>query len=728
MTTATFPGNGNYYAQLDAWRSGFTVYCRLTVVKTSGSGYWTTTPQGFQSRIGDQYNNGTWTYDFRNYGSKIVVEWSRTFGGPGNVTVGANATMDGFGTAGPGDITVNIPPNAPAAPSLTSVVRNSDTSQTINWTDNASGSAPYKSVQVQRQMYNGSWSSFGGIVTDTTKRTSSGSRSYNDTSTVANRIYCYRIKAANGAGESYSGNSVWIFTTPAAPTGVTATKQASGDIIISWVKGTPHSEIVSNVDYSTNGGASWTSLATGIASGTTSVTHTSPPAVASLIYRVRHTIETAASGALGEGLTSAYGQSNAVQLTAPPNPPSSLAPNGVTFNAATARTFTWAHNSVDSSAQTAYELRYRIGAGAWTTTGQVASSAQQRVIAASTFTNGNSYEWQVRTWGAHVNPSDWSPTATFANSAPPSATITAPSTTLAQALVTVTWTYSDPESTAQSAWEAVLLKEGTTLESRSGSGAATSAAFTTRLVDATEYQVQVRVRDGSALWSAWDQKTFTTSFPSPAIPLISVAWDINMGIAGITVNNPDVGIAVINNKVMRSTDEGSTWVEVASTPPNGTGFDKTVPLNASVMYKVIAWTDLPSSASSMSTLITTTASYGYWSAGSDLEYSFGMRANYQKPPQYGVEKSLAQKTLHYFAGRTKPVEYSGTATTVAGSVEFATRDLDEWAQVDRMSTISGPHLLRFTNGMVVKCSIEPVSITKINKLWHQISFSFQEVD
>ena len=93
-----------------------------------------------------------------------------------------------------------------------------------------------------------------------------------------------------------------------------------------------------------------------------------------------------------------------------------------------------------------------------------------------------------------------------------------------------------------------------------------------------------------------------------------------------------------------------------------------------------------------------------------------------------MEKSLAQKTLPYFAGRTKPVEYSGTATTVTGSVEFATRDLDEWAQVDRMPTVSGPHLLRFTNGMVVKCSIEPVSITKINKLWHQISFSFQEVD
>ena len=729
MTDATFPGNGNYLARLEAWRSGFTIYGRLTVIKTGGYGYWTNNPQPYATHVAGLGGDGTWTYDFRNYNSKVVAEWSRTVGGPGDYQVGAWVEMDGFGRAQPANMVVNVPPGAPAPPTMLRPVRNSDTSHGVFWKDNATPAAPYTYLQVQRRMFDGSWQNFVGIAADTAYNTSGNNRSYGDNGTVANRIYVYRIYVNNGAGEAYSSESPWVFTTPAAPKNVQAVKQASGSIVLTWTNGPPHTEINTNIDYSIDGGTTWTALVSGLAGKVSTYTHATPPAAANIVYRVRHTIaQPNPVNNVGIGLTSAYGQSNLVGLTAPPNAPSALSPNGTVFDATTAQTFTWRHNNVDSSTQTAYEIQYRIGTAAWTSTGKITSGDSLRTFAPNTFTNGKTYEWQVRTWGAHADPSPWSASATFTTSAAPLVAIGDPPNPLEAALVTTTWTYSDAEGTAQSAWEAQLLQSSSTLEQLAGSGDVTSASFTTRLVDATTYQVRVRARDGSGLWSQWAQKTFTSSFPSPAIPLISVVWDINTGIAGITVNNPDVGTAVINNKVMRSTDEGSTWVEVASTPPDGTGFDKTVPLNASVMYQVIAWTDLPSSASSMSTLITTTASYGYWSAGSDLEYNFGMRANYQKPPQYGVEKSLAQKTLHYFAGRTKPVEYSGTATTVTGSVEFATRDLNEWAQVDRMSTVSGPHLLRFTNGMVVKCSIEPVSITKINKLWHQISFSFQEVD
>ena len=729
MTDATFPGNGNYFARLETWRSGFTIYGRLTVFKTAGSGYWTNSPQSWAASIAGNGFGGTWTYDFRSYSSKVVWEGNFTVGGPGNYVTDAWVNMDGFGTADPASIVINVSPNAPAAPSNLGVTRNSDTSQNVYWKDNASAAAPYTGLQVERQMYDGAWSSWVAILGDGSYNTGSGNRSYGDTGTVANRIYTYRIAVSNSAGEAISGNSSWVFTTPAAPSAVQAVKQASGSIVLTWTRGTPHTEIQSNIDYSIDGGTTWTNLVTGIAGNVSTYTHATPPDAASILYRVSHTIYQSDPGSnVGIGLTSAYGQSNSVPLTAPPLAPSALSPNGTVFDVVSAQTFTWQHNTADSSTQTAYEIQYRIGAAAWTSTGKITSTASLRAFAANAFVNGNIYEWQVRTWGAHANASPWSASATFTTSAAPLVVINTPPTTLGAALVTTTWTYSDAEGTAQSAWEAQLLQSGSILEQLAGSGAGASAAFTTRLTDATSYQVRVRARDGSGLWSQWAQKTFTTSFPIPATPLISAVWDVNTGIAVITINNPNVGTAVTNNKIMRSTDNGSTWIEVASTPPNGTGFDKTVPLNASVMYQVIAWTDLPSGASSTSTLITTPASYGYWSAGSDLAYSFGMKANYQKPPQYGVEKSLAQKTLHYFAGRTKPVEYSGTATTVTGSVEFATKDLNEWAQVNRMSTISGPHLLRFTNGMVVKCSIEPVSIAKINKLWHQISFSFQEVD
>lgn len=728
MTTATFPGNGSYYAQLDAWRSGNTIYGRLTVVKTGGSGYWTYTAQAFATHVAGLDGGGSWTYDFRNYGSKVVAEWSRTVGGPGDYQVGAWVVMEDFGRAQPANVVVNVPPNAPAAPSAPTVTRNSDTNQGVTWKDNASTAAPYTGLQVQRQVYNGSWSAWSAIAGDGAYNTSAGNRSYGDSGTVANRIYIYRITVSNSAGEAASGSSPWVFTSPAAPTNVQAVKQASGSIVLTWTKGTPHTEINTNIDYSIDGGSTWASLVTGIAGNVSTYTHATPPAAANIIYRVRHTIATAAPGAVGIGLTSAYGQSNSVPLTAPPLAPSALSPNGTVFDAVSAQTFTWQHNTADSSTQTAYEIQYRIGTAAWASTGKIASAASLRAFAANTFTNGKTYEWQVRTWGAHADASPWSASATFTTSAAPLVAIVNPPNPLGAALVTATWTYSDAEGTAQSAWEAQLLQSGSTLEQLAGSGAGTSVAFTTRLTDATSYQVRVRVRDGSGLWSQWAQKTFSTSFPTPTVPTIAVNWNKDTGTVGITVTNPATGTAVVENRILRSLDGGQTWVQVAVTPPNGTGFDRTVPVGVTARYKAISWTDLPSSSESAVSPVSTDSIIGYWSGGNSFEKSVQLRVNYKNPPKLDLETGVADKVLHYFAGRKSPVETVGTSTQRKGSVEFMVSSIDELQQVRALALMPAPHLIRMPDGTTVFASIGSVSDKRQDEGWYRISFKITEVD
>ncbi len=731
MTTATFPGNGNYYAQLDAWRNGNTIYGRLTVVKTSGSGYWTNNPQAYGAWAVDQSFDGSWTYDFRNYSRKIVAEWSKAVSGPGDYVVDGWVDMDDFGRADPAGITVNVPPESPAAPSNLSVSRINDNSHGVYWKDNATPAAPYTSLQVQRRMYDGSWQNFVGIVNDGAYNTSGNNRSYGDNGTVANRIYVYRIKVSNGSGEAYSSESPWVFTTPAEPTNVQAVKQASGSIVLSWTKGPPHTEINTNIDYSINGGTTWTSLVTGLAGNVSTYTHTTPPAAANIVYRVRHTIAQSNPGNnVGIGLTSGYGQSNSVPLTAPPNPPSALSPNGETINSHATQTLKWQHNSVDSSSQSAYEIRYRIaGAGSWTTTGKVVSTSQQRTFVADAFDSGNDYEWQVRTWGAHADPSDWSSTATFVASTPPTVAITAPSSILGQALVTATWSYFDAEGTAQSAWEAELLFGGVVIESRSGSGAATSMSFTTRLSDGTSYQIRVRVRDGSGLWSVWDQQTFTTDFPSPPVPSLVASFNDENGSAMFRVSNPSGSPAVVRNDILRSLDGGQTWLTVTATSVNGIGFDPTIPLGDVVSYKVVAWTDLPSSSESIVSFLDMSdlRDGGYWSAGNIFDYVVRVRYNLGAPVSRKFRQGSAQKTLHYFAGRELPVETTGTARSRTGEISFTTFSKDELDRVREMAYLPAPHLIRLPEGTDLYCSIGAVSEERVNNDWYKITVTLTEV-
>jgi len=185
----------------------------------------------------------------------------------------------------------------------------------------------------------------------------------------------------------------------------------------------------------------------------------------------------------------------------------------------------------------------------------------------------------------------------------------------------------------------------------------------------------------------------------------------------------------LENVIMRSTDGGISWDEVGSTPVDGTGFDKTVPLGlVDVLYKVIAWSDLPSSSETEPVAISTVVYQGFWSAGPALENLLPLRINKGDPPKIDLKTSPYQKVLHYFAGRTSPVETIGEATLVEGSVEFIVTSVADRDRARAMALLPAPHLLRLPDGTTVFSSVGPVAEKRLAEGWYQLSFEITEVD
>jgi len=759
MSTAYFTGTQSYYAELTATvLSSTSLQYQLTVYRntSAANASWYLYPNQIPWAANVQNSSGTypdgpsgyWTYDFRSNAS--IQVFNRTVSGltPGTYRLHASVQMDGFGEANPPEVTVVLPSNAPAAPTNLVATRVSDLITQLSWNDNATAMAPYTqqhmSMQAQIKGVSSGWTA---IVDMDPNATYTGPSSiYIDLTNQQMSFIQYHKWVWNSGGETFSNDSNYVANTPTAPGSVNAVKTNSSTITISipyspwhtqWKN--PHLYNV-ELQYSTDGGNTWTALATILGAnqnyddGTGSYTYawTNIVSANTLVFRARGVVrtDTGLTGLVGGGLAGPWTTSNTIVSAVPPNAPSNLNPNGSAINRTVANAFTWQHNSADTSAQTKYQVRYRVqGSSTWTTVAAVTSTTSSWTASANLFTAGTTYEWQVSTWGVSTTQGAWSASAVFTASTLPTCGITSPSSTWASPIATVVWTYSDAEGTTQASWQASLLNAaGSVLETIGSSGNATTATFTTRLLNGASYSIQVRVQDGDGLWSSWTTTSFTTSFPSPTTPTIQCIWNRTTGSNTVKVTNPSTGTAVTSNEIYRSIDSGNTWVRLGATATNGSFIDDKVPLGTTVMYKASAWTDLPSVADSESVSVNT-AQYpedgGYWSNGSAV---INMKHGYTKAPGIIMTTALQTKTLHYFAGRSSAVETVGTATLRTGSVSFLVTTEDERVQVHTMALLPAPHLLRYPDGTLLYCSIGPVKDTRVDRGAYTIEFDVTEVD
>jgi hypothetical protein len=438
---------------------------------------------------------------------------------------------------------------APNTPTGLTVSRNSDTSQTIEWNRTADENQPISGFKVYR--YDNITGSYYWKTTITGTWTNNGSNSYTDTTTRSNRYYKYKVYAYNDAGNSSYSNEDTINTTPTEPSSVIATR-VSGNVEVEWNDNATTDEYYKVQRNTSSDNITWAGysiLTSTHPANSEAYTDTSPANYNQ--YKISCTCS-------NPSLESAEVESNVVVILQPPDAPTLLTPDVEVYDASDAKVFSWQHNPNDGSAQTKFSLQYKIvGAGSWTGlyTGEITSN-NYISIPGSTFSNGNDYEWQVKTWGDATTggtysdgSSDWSTTATFTATTRPTATITDPTavSNYEYSTLTVTWSYSQGESNNQTQYICKLYDSSDNLLESSGtvtdvvaSGSSGSHLFTYILSNTTTYKATVQVKESSGLWSEETEVEFDTEFLQPTKPSLELTFNNNNASMSVDITNPDV--------------------------------------------------------------------------------------------------------------------------------------------------------------------------------------------
>lgn len=602
------------------------------------------------------------------------------------------------------------PPNPPV---INNTSYNGAHQAIINWDNNATAIAPYSSQRVQR------WDNITGEyrVIATVGGNVSG---YVDNTLVGNARYMYSVRAFNSAGDSTSPNGPYISTFPAAPSNTSVVKSA-GNIIVSWQDNT-RANSGFEIQRSANGGA----FGTTIIDAASPWTHTSPSALSTWKYRIRARSQDAPY------TYSAWVETATVQLAAPPNAPTNLAPTGV-VDAAEPVVFTWRHNPVDSSDQVQYNFRYRRNGGSWVSS-TVSTSTQSRTFSSGTFNGGDTVEWEVRTRGTHATFSPYSQTQTLTVSSIPLATATpVPGGAISTSRFLGLWNYYDPEGTAQSGWQVRLTDMDTsqTLREVTGTGISNSYQFPNVLTDGGSYLFEVRVQDGDGLWSVWDSTPFTVAYAKPPKPSLSGEFNPDGGSMELVIENPIPTGAqeeAVYNNVYRLVD--NAWRMIASQLEPNLSFSDHIPFMGGLenIYMVEAVSALDSSEISDMFVISADpegCDEWVWMNGGT---GWGTRARVRGNLDTSVSRSR-QKTLRRYVGRAMPLEFSSEwvehTLSLSGSTQgLEHNDEESWLAV---ADLYAPVCYRDMFGRRLFVSVEKVDLGQSIHKYQDLSVEMTEV-
>ena len=236
-----------------------------------------------------------------------------------------------------------------------SAVRNSDSKNTLSWTNHAVGARPYDGIYVYRQIDGGEWSLIATV--------SGGATSYADASTAANHAYRYRLDPYNGAGTATNyAYTDTLCNTPCAPGKPTVKR--SGETSVSVVMANAANTATTlELQRTTNTGDASKYVDLPPLSGKVENASDSPGG-GTFYYRARNARDSLKSA------WSAWSDA-VVTICAPAAPTLSSPASGATMaKSSDAIEYSWKHNPIDGSAQTA-QLRYSTDGGATWATVQV---------------------------------------------------------------------------------------------------------------------------------------------------------------------------------------------------------------------------------------------------------------------------------------------------------------------------------------------------------------------
>ena len=341
-------------------------------------------------------------------------------------------TADGFGTAYDGyfhtigsvtrTATYYVPALPPSFNTITAA-RVSDNQVNLSWT---AASGNIDAVCIERSVDGGSYSQVAVIW-------NASATSWQDNTTTADHSYTYRARYHHeGAYGAYS-NTVTVTMTPSSPQ--TITTAAAGGINIDVTLTNP-SPVATKVQYevSTDNGSTW-----GATQDSASLTTFSVSASGTVKIRTRNVYDGAVPALVSDWLTS-----DTIVTICPPAAPTLISPIGVLNLAAGSDvTFSWQHNPIDGSAQTAAKLAYSTDGGDTWTTVSIDPKTTGTYTMAIPWSVGTTVTWQMCTKGADASYGPWSSPQQFDVFTEPTLNITSPGATITGMPVNLTATYSD---------------------------------------------------------------------------------------------------------------------------------------------------------------------------------------------------------------------------------------------------------------------------------------------
>ena len=588
---------------------------------------------------GTRYDYASGSATFNGYGDlKLCDEHEYFTRLASDRTVYLGVTTSMMGASADAWLTYIIP-HLPDAPASITATRVSDNQVTVSWT---APTRSYDAMCLEVSIDGGSWSEFTQLWNASTSTT------YSQAS--ADHSYRFRARAYyQSAYSDYTSPTASVAMTPSAPQSISVAASGGTNVTVTLTNNSP---VATSLEYqtSTDGGSTWSASTTVSGSPVTSF---STSVSGTALIRVRNKNATGVSDWL---------VSDPITTICPPAPPTLRTPSGSVYDMAQGDIeFSWLHNSLDGSTQTAYQLRYAINGGAWTTLS--GTTAQSRTVSIGTFSVGNAVTWQVRTKGADANYSDWSQTGAFSVYTAPTLSITSPGATITGMPISMAATYSDMAGFTCVAATASLTKDGNVLFSEAATISGTSI---TSSLDVSEflptngesYTVVVTTRSSSGLQTEANA-TFTVNFTEPVEGSLSISNDLESGYASLlaTYDNTGADEPAVSISVARVNPDGSI-TPLITDGQSGAGFeDKYAPLN--VTYKYAVTTKASSQAVKtiyVDNIIESDFWFAYW--GDNVA-----KAKWN-PDNGGIQVTRPQKTRVYYAGRRDPVSYDGHAVAL----------------------------------------------------------------
>lgn len=390
------------------------------------------------------------------------------------------------------------------------------------------------------------------------------------------------------------------------------------------------------------------------------------------------------------------------------------------YDATAAATYTWTFNDPNvGDTQSAYQLQIvNVGTGVTTfDSAKTASATSSRNLTGGTLTNGNNYQWRVKTWDALDVESPWSSYGVFSTSAGGTVTITVPATDNLAGQITddiqITWSVA---GTTQASYRVWLYKTaGNVLVS--DTGWLTSTAVThlvTGMITDTEHRIEVQVRNGALVSSGVGTRLVTPSYGAPEIPVITVSPQTDLGYTLVSVDNPTPQgdrPEVLENQILRRVSGDSDWELIGTTVADGSFKDYTATSGVLYAYKARG-VATPGNTDSLETT-STLELQGVWihdpldSEDTARSYLYGANAR---------DTSIdAMGTPNYYAGRERPVvdygEHLSEVVGIAVDIPHGPNYRTELADIQGFARAKRTLIVRDNRGRNIKGAIQSFKMT-----------------